>query len=93
MDAYTNHWNPKVNKCFVLINSTWTSTNPTGEQVMSSEDLYDAFGGQSYATILTSDSLFSSTTVEGCWMGNGDSRQPCKSEAEFNNFVRSYMED
>lgn len=78
---YTNHYNSKYNKCFVLITERFSDGSGT------SEVLYDVFGHKEYAngTFGTNDYSFKKSS---CSILSGE----CKSRDDFFKFVSGYME-
>ena len=91
MDSYTNHWNKNLNKCFVLIMSGST----TDGVLSSSKILLDALEGKAYGDLIVKrDKKIWEQTPLICEMiddGNQSNMKVCNSEAEFDNFADSYM--
>jgi hypothetical protein len=87
MRTYSQHWNEKLQKCFILINLTTVEQNM--DQLIIT--LKDVFGGNNYG-FFTSGKVVPFT----CLMnsdGTKESLKECKNETEFNDFVRQYMEN
>ena len=97
MGFYTNHWNKKLNKCFILINRNWT-TDSTGRTQVILRDLQDVLEGKIYASISSraEGPGWRSRTVVSCTIneqGSTGRSQPCQSETEFDTFVDALMSD
>ena len=76
---YTNHYNSKYNKCFVLITERYSDGSGT------SLALYDVLDHKEYANGsfgLTASGVY-------CTILNGD----CKTISDFNKFISEYMEN
>lgn len=93
--GYENHYNRKRHKCFVL--TQWQGS-VTGVPE-SSKSLLDAFEHKTYATY-----YWSNTAGKKFWEvpplismvysdGDESKGRSCASEAEFDEFVREYMND
>ncbi len=76
---YTNHYNSKYNKCFVLITERFSDGSGT------SQVLYDVLEHKEYAN----GSFGSKDLSVYCTILNGD----CKTASDFNKFVSGYMEN
>ena len=91
-NGYQSHWNTKLGKCFIELSD---ETNSAGETSIY-EALADAIGGTEYAeidwTIPNEDSpAWCSIYPDG---NNIDSTsQSCASKAEFDAFVKDYMQN
>jgi hypothetical protein len=89
---YTNHYNRKLNKCFIRIESREFTRNVPSIAVSIS----DAFEGKGYA-----EYFWNNTQGKKYWdvkpficnvtQLSGEER-PCTSQEEFDDFVRLYME-
>ncbi len=77
---YTNYYNSKYNKCFILITERFSDGSGT------SEILYDVFGHKEYANgaFGTNDYSFKKSY---CTILNDE----CKSITDFNQFVSEYI--
>jgi hypothetical protein len=97
MAGYFNHYNHKLGKCFVETQSTDAKTTPG--TIWTYKVLSDAYEGKIYGT-------YSWHTVENkkywevppfdCSMypdGNDSSLKICKSDAEFDNFGSTFLEN
>ncbi|SRR5258706_3587582 len=98
-DEFSNHYNTKLNKCFVLV-KTYTQTNTNGDFSFGhGQDLYDAIEKKEYGSFSwTSQSPKKYWEVAPLWCemypdGNKSSLKNCQSEDEFDAFTKSYMED
>lgn len=85
--GYTNHWNAKLDKCFILANDA----REVGGDTITSSFLMDVIENKTYG-----DFVNNSAGITGCSLyknGNIDNQQNCKSKEEFDNFVKQYMEE
>jgi hypothetical protein len=91
---FTNHYNEKLNRCFMLIEKTDAKLDPG--TIWRTKILADAYEGRTIG-------LFSWHTEKGkkYWevppfqcemMPPSGEKAICKSEAEFDEFVKTYME-
>jgi len=86
--TYTNHYNKKLNKCFISIISS--NIVPENGAKLTYKSLIDASEGKLYAKVhefLPKDSLISQTIV--CELLD----TTCSSPIEYNFFIKSYMEE
>ncbi len=99
-NSYTDHWNQQMNKCFVLINSGWSANINGVFTLFVDKALSDAFEGTSYGEFTSSGPGFldGEQKIMSCSMNkNGDglnmsnTGQQCKSAAEFDAYVASFM--
>jgi len=96
--SYTDHWNTNLNKCFVDISTTFPSNAVKAEG--TTNELFDAAEGKQYA-FLQNDKTGSPWACIISKNGDivlGQDMTPgienCQdSEAEFNNFIKFYMEN
>lgn len=92
---YSNHYNSNLNKCFVLL---WRSFDLTGPvTVMNNTHLYDAVEKKEYGNYaLVIRPGASSTEMFDCKMfpdGNQRNSKTCKTEEEFDAFIKPYVEN
>jgi hypothetical protein len=92
--VYENHYNTKLSKCFIMIQNTDTTYSPT---IWTHKSLLDAYEGRAYAE-------YSWHTVKNkkYWevppfmckviLPTGEDHY-CKSDEEFEELIRSYMQD
>ena len=93
--SFTNHYNLKMNKCFMLIEST-TPTKPSDGTFFVSKLLFDAFEGKSYG-----EYDWRSDKVKKYWevapinckgtLLSGEEKN-CHSSDEFDEIVKLYMQ-
>jgi hypothetical protein len=90
LDAYTSHYDPTVNVCYIRVNSTSAK-----KFVMISDVVYDAFGGRIYANYIWINSQnkkyweVSPSTCEILIPGKPD--ETCKTAAEFDELTEKYF--
>lgn len=93
-DLYRSHWNAKLNKCFMTIESTNVTT--TSGTMFINRFLFDAYEQREYA-----EYTWMSSKVKKYWevppmicklISSSDDEQLCKSEEEYKAFVARYME-
>jgi hypothetical protein len=92
MAGYENHYNAKLNKCFILTQSTSTNFAPT---IWTYKSLFDAFEGKSYgeyAWHTVKNKKFWEVPPFQCkvLLQSGE-EQICKSDEEFQELTKSYM--
>lgn len=81
--TYTNNYNGRLNKCFILIESKYLSG-------IIREELYDVNKNENYGTFNgTWDGKKQRVTVALCVMLG----HQCKSYAEWNSLIKPYMEE
>jgi len=95
MAGFTNHYNEKMNKCFVLIENT-TPLKPADGTFITYKTLYDAFEGKAYG-----DYAWRSDKVKKYWevapfmckgtLLSGEEKS-CHSSYEFDEIVKLYMQ-
>lgn len=94
---FTNHYNVKLNKCFILVEFHYTSTNAgqNGDSWTNDMALTDVYENWKYADF-TENHI---TTWKPKYNFNKEvitcdvQGQKCKTGDEFNNLVRPYMND
>lgn len=82
---YSNHYNSKLNRCFILITTT---TIPRGKErnALVMKTLFDINENKEYGAF----SKFQKESVPfGCMVGD----KGCKSQAEFEALIKPYMEE
>jgi hypothetical protein len=85
MSNYTNHYNVKLNKCFVLVKITYVP-NSKKEDALIMKDLSDTNENKQYGSFgrFRRESIPISCSVEN---------RICKSEAEWDSLVKYFMEE
>ena len=97
INSYTNHWNNKIGKCFILINSTWSTDISKTFTLFKDVTLIDVIEGKLFGEFTSNGQSFLDMQVMGCnTYENGDGLssgvgQQCKSETEFNSFINPLM--
>lgn len=98
-DEFSNHYNKKLSKCFVLVKQ-YISNNVSGKfSSGTSKDLYDAIEKKVYGSYSwMSDSPKKYWEVPPLWCemyadGNQGNLQACKTEGEFDAFTFTYMNE
>lgn len=79
--SFTNHYNLKLNKCFVLI----TDDN---EPYQFHKTLFDVYENKEWGGIHIADK-----TIGICGVQVEDIYKTCKSKGEFNDLTKQYMEN
>jgi hypothetical protein len=95
MAGFTNHYNEKMNKCFMLIESTTPSTAKDGT-FFTNKTLSDAFEGQNYGLY-----VWQSDKKKKYWevppfecdvtLPSGEKKM-CQSSDEFGELIKVYMQ-
>ncbi len=92
MAGYENHYNARLDKCFLLIRSTDTSYTPT---IWTHVQLMDAFEGKSFGEYdwhTMKDKKFWEVPPAQCRVVIESGEETfCKSEDEFKNLISDYM--
>lgn len=85
LNHYSNHYNKKLNKCFILIISTTLPKNKPDRPSIS-KLLYDVNEQKEYASffMFTDSKQIMDCTVLG---------KPCSSETEWDTLIKPYMEE
>lgn len=89
--SFTNHYDQARSICFMIITSTTSST----ESILTSNSLSDAFEGKEYGSYISNLSTARGTSARliDCYvLSAGRTKQLCRSEDEFNELVKPYME-
>jgi hypothetical protein len=81
---YTNHYNRKLNKCFIFVRGAFSGKKKQDNWV--SKELVDINENRNYGTFLksTEDDRVKVCTASG---------KPCNSEDEWDSLVKPYMEE
>jgi hypothetical protein len=92
--GFTNHYNEKMNKCFMLIQSTDAKSSPG--TIWTNSVLLDAFEGKelgTYSWHTVKDKKYWEVPPFQCevTLPSGEIK-PCNSEVEFNELIKIYME-
>ncbi len=92
MAGYENHYNAKLNKCFIMTQSTSTNFKPT---IWTYKSLFDAFEGKSYGEYswhTVKDKKFWEVPPFQCkvLLASGE-EHICKSDDEFQELSKFYM--
>jgi hypothetical protein len=93
MAGYENHFNTKLNKCFVLIQNT-DARNP--QIIWTHKSLYDAFEGKAYgqyAWHTMKDKKYWEVPPVMCKVWLPGEERICKSDDEFDELIKAYMVD
>jgi hypothetical protein len=92
---FTNHYNAKLNKCFMEIQNTDLKTSPG--DIFTNRTLFDAFEGKPYGQyIWKSDDVkkYWEVPPKYCRLYSEDGKeQLCHSTEEYEAWVKKYMED
>jgi hypothetical protein len=93
--GYVNHYNEKMNGCFMVISSTDTKTSPG--RIFTNVTLVDAFEGKAFGNY-----AWQSDPVKKYWevapflcdvtLPSGE-KKACKSDVEFKELIKVYMGD
>ncbi len=89
MASYTNHYNDKLNKCFLLIQNT-ALPKTKNELVVRMRVLVDAFEGKTYAEFPSVGSRAMPDICNGTSPTGEEKR--CHSDSEFDDLVKLYMQ-
>ena len=89
-DAYTSHYDPTVNVCYIRVNSTSAKKFPIVADVV-----YDAFGGRIYANYMwinSQNKKFWEVSPSTCEIHiPGKPVEKCNSAEEFNKLTEKYF--
>jgi hypothetical protein len=94
MAGYENHYNTKLNKCFVFVQNTDATHQPT---IWTYKTLFDAYAGKTYAAYswhTVKDKKYSEVPPFTCKvvLPSGDDKL-CESDNEFDELIKTYMEN
>lgn len=81
--GYTNHYNTKLNKCFILVTTTSYPKDRKGNMI-GMKNLYDINENKEYASFVTVKEK-----ITDCRVLDKD----CKSEGEWDMLIKPYMEE
>lgn len=84
MSNYTNHYNNKMNKCFMIITST--SYLSKTKDVIVMKNIFDVNENKDYGSVVKYEKR---PTTNICWVLG----KKCKSEEEWDLLVKPYMEE
>jgi len=91
--GYTNHYNKKLDKCFVLISSTtFTHTIKGQAQTQFSQELWNAMEQKEIGSYYSNQVKEGSSWkyyINGCKVGD----TICQSRGEFEALIKPYMEE
>lgn len=94
MALNTNHYNPKMNQCFVEIDSTDAAS--IKGKVSNSKVLSDAFENKvygSYVWISQEGKKYWEVKPMECWvLSKSGEKQRCESDDEFNELAKQYLQ-
>ncbi len=85
---FSDHYNERLNKCFVQINYTNTANNA----IFSSEEVLDAFEGKEYGHWYQRMTQKAIIPVECKVKLPSGEEKKCNSKEEFESMVKPYME-
>jgi hypothetical protein len=92
--GYENHYNAKMNKCFLLVENTDAKHPPT---IWTFKNLSDAYEGKSYGEYswhTVKDKKYWEVPPFSCKVVlPSDGKQICKSDEEFKDMIKVYMQD
>jgi len=94
MAGYENHYNTKLNKCFLLAQNTDAKHSPT---IWTFKSLSDAYEGKSYGEYswhTVKDKKYWEVPPFSCKVVlPSDEEHICKSDEEFEELIKVYMQD
>jgi hypothetical protein len=92
--GYENHYNTKLNKCFIMVQNTDATYSPT---IWTHKSLFDAYEGKAYG-----DYSWHTVKNKRYWevppfmckvvLPTGEEHW-CKSDEEFDELIKVYMQD
>lgn len=90
--GYTNHYNSRLNKCFILITSStfYKHTKDKPKSVTTVQELYDLNDKKEYASYYGDWNV---TTKSDDSVLCNVQQKPCKSANEFKELIKPYMEE
>jgi hypothetical protein len=94
---FTNHWNTRADKCFILITRSWT-TDASRKTQLIFRDVQDVLEGKVYASIAiraerTGDGRRAVVSCRTTKQDHGSTPEACQSEGEFETFVDRLMSE
>ena len=98
INSYTNHYNAKLGKCFILLNIYDASTIASKGTVSTFQELQDAFEGTIYGDFfLSHDTKAPPPGTDHFVMCKmtppGDKQELCSSQEQWDALVKRYMRD
>jgi len=88
--GYESRYNPSLNRCFMTLHTTSYSENPVTQ--VTGKSLFDAFEQREYAEFTGTRTSDQQDHVMICILSlPTETKRYCKSEAEYDAFVASYM--
>jgi hypothetical protein len=86
--SYENHYNGKLNKCFIIISKKWDKNGKIDEYGISARqiELWDVQENTTYGSV-----IFINEIMDLCVTAHPNGH--CKSEQEWDAFVKPYMEE
>jgi len=88
---YTNHYNKKLNKCFILVTVTYLSKNEKKSVSYKQVQLYDINENKEYGVLFTQIDPFMPTIYPP--MQCTFLEKTCRSTEEWNSLQKPYMEE
>jgi len=87
---YESHYNPKLNRCFIAIDTT----EPMGKEVFVTALLMDAFERRVYASSSRTGKKYWEVPPTTCDLTpTSQDKRTCSSKDEYDAFVAKYMEE
>jgi hypothetical protein len=94
MAGYENHYNAKLNKCFLLAEDTNTKYSPTSWTFKSLTDAYEGKSYGEYSWHTVKDKKYWEVPPFSCKVVlPSDEEHICKSGEEFAELIRVFMQD
>lgn len=88
-NAYTNHYNSKLNKCFIVINTHRGSGSGVDKIISDATLLYDVYENKEYASLSTGSHRVGDANPSGyCHV----LEEECK-DRDFQSLIKPYMEE
>jgi hypothetical protein len=93
LNSYTNHYNEKLNRCFIEVVST--QITPSTGRIFTSRQVSDAFEGRLYSAIYinkTKEDPPGSLPVFQCELNTpSGEKKSCRTVEEYETFIKQYM--
>ena len=86
ISTYTNHYNKKLNKCFILINSIQFIRNIDKFEIITMKTLFELNENKEYGSLIQ---FGKNIKTDNCMVLD----KSCKSEQEWDLLVAPYMEE
>ena len=90
LNGYSNHYNIKLNKCFILTNITFKV--PGGSDYITGSSLKDVLENKDFGEYASQTQLGQGTCLI-YEFGKENIQTQCKSKEEFDNLVEQYMKN